>query len=162
MKTILFFTFCIFVSAGCDPFDSSSSGDGEDGEGRNLEFVTVVERYGDSGLEEGEIRFFDGSGNKRVVVTSSTVLLGQTSSCGGLTSYRPNQVIRGDRLIVRYNTDNQIFERSRHVVRASRVEVYSERCITDPPDAQLTPCEIRAILDGGVCPDRLRQESEDD
>lgn len=160
MKTLLIslFVFClVFLGSGCDPFSSSSSSSSSSSheEGSRLEFKTKVQARGFTTFEEGDIMFFDGSGNKRVIVTTNTLILRRSSSCSAWDRVPANQIVNGDLLVVTFYTSQSVFEGSRQIVRAHAIEAYRAECISGSglPDVNLTPCQIQEILNNGApCP----------
>ena len=145
-------TVCVLALGliACDPFHSSSSSDDQ---GRRQEITTVVQTRGVTGLEEGDVMFFNGTGNKRVIATRDTRIIRQTSSCSAFDNATANEIRNGDTLVVHFFKNNSFFEHSRHVIRATKIEAFRAECIGANSERDLTPCQLQEILNNGApCP----------
>lgn len=156
MKTLFSYILALgmlITLVGCDPFHSSSSSN-ED-RGARLEFTTRLRTRSMSGFNDGDVMFFDSVDNKRIIITTNTRVSRQSPSCGALERVQPDQISLSDVVTVAYFTSDSMYEGQRHVVRAASIEAYRASCV-DPvgsgTDRDLTPCEIFAILENGVCP----------
>lgn len=120
---------------GCDDFTSSSSSSDTK---TNLELTCVISTSTQIPLQSGDIGFYD-CGKYRIIVTTNTKLLQTRESCSGFNSAKFSELLLGDTLFVKYDSENIDYSKKPTEVRAQNIEAYGIECIsgsfaTDPDD----------------------------
>jgi hypothetical protein len=133
-----------FAICGCEFEDDSSGREGNISEGmKYAEITTTIIGKGVSPYEGG-LYMYEGSGNKKIVVTSQTTILRQRDSCSGWDNAPVDGLGIGDVATVSYNKSDSFYEYSNQVIFANRIESHRAECVggetTDGEDC--IPCEF--------------------
>lgn len=126
---------CALMVASCEDESDSSDPRSEAIEAEMAEeaplitLICSVLQVNNFGLQPGDLKTYDCSGNKRIVFTSETGAVKQRSSCSGFDVAEAGDIEIGNILSVTYFKDDVNYGVSPPIFRATFIEAYKEECI---------------------------------